>query len=178
MLHARSLAEARLFMELDPCSSCRQTGFAEPSRIVERGDQLAVAVRGYCPACGADRAYEIMLGEERVPPHAFGNATPSTLIDAGGWMALANERSARVPATLTGLDAAARERARADLALAIAAIGEIGKFIPAGAESVPRDGFFTATGRRAMLADPRQFTRLRLDAIAEAWRQLMISYRR
>jgi uncharacterized protein YjbI with pentapeptide repeats len=170
VLRARSLAEAKLFVAEQPCPKCGARGFAEPSRLVERGGALAVACEGYCPRCGALRVFELGLAEARVPPNAWGNADASTLIDAGEWMALADRWAEGVP--VTPADAPARARARADLARAIAALGEVVKFIPDGADAPPKSAFFTSPGREVYLADPRRFARARVVVVVEAWRDL------
>jgi hypothetical protein len=172
MREARSIAEARLYIARQPCRACGATGFAEPSRIVEHGERLCVACRGYCPKCGAERAFELALGEERVSPLALGNAAPSTLIDAGEWIELADEIGARVPGSAAGLDPAQRAAARAELVRAIAALEEVLKFYEPGATQPPPSAFFTETGRRVYRADGRRFARFRIDAVLEAWRAL------
>jgi len=172
MQRARSITEARLYIDRQPCPGCGHQGFAEPSRIVEHGDDLAVACNGYCPRCGAARAFELVLAEERVPPGTWGGADPSTLIDAGEWMLLAEEHSSGVPASVATLPPDDRRRARADLAVAIAALAEVAKFIPTGAERPPQGAFFTARGKQAYLAEPGRFTRTRLAAVDATWRRL------
>jgi hypothetical protein len=172
MREARSIAEARLYIARQPCEGCAATGFAEPSRIVERGERLGVSCNGYCPRCGAERSFELALGEERVPPLALGNAAPSSLLDAGEWIELADEIGSRVPGSAEGLDPAQRSAARAELVHAIAALEEVLKFYEPGAAEPPMSAFFTATGRRVYLADAGRFARFRIDAVLEAWRAL------
>jgi hypothetical protein len=160
MLRARSLAEARLYIASQPCRGCGARDFAEPSRIVERGDRLGVACAGYCPKCGAARSFELELADARVPHDAWGGADASTLVDAGEWMGLADRYAERAPV------------ARADLTLAIAALGEVLKFYAPGAADPPRSAFFTHAGRTTYIADPRRFARARIDVVLAAWREL------
>jgi hypothetical protein len=172
MQRARSLAEARLFIDRQPCARCQRRGFAEPSLIVERGEDLAVACRGYCPGCGAERSFEILLADARVSPGAWGGDDPSTLLDAGQWLVIAEERATAVPAAVAALADPERARAAADLRVAIGAIAEVLKFIPAGDDRVPKTALFSTEGRELYLADPGRFSRLRIDAVLAAWRAL------
>ena len=176
MLEARSIAEARLYIEHEPCPTCAHRGFGHPAKLVEHGDRLAAKASGYCPSCGEHRAFELLLADERVPPMAWGNQTPSTLIDAGEWLAIADDFGARVPAEIAGLDRGARERAREDLAKAIAAVEEVLKFLPAGSSEPPRTAFFTARGLETYMADRKRFARDRLEILAETWRELAVSF--
>lgn len=153
MREARSIAEARLYIGREPCPGCGAVGFSEPSRIIERGERLGVACSGYCPTCGALRELELLLGEERVPPLALGNAAPSSLIDAGEWLLLANEHAEN-----------------AELSKAIAALAEVLKFYEDGAAEPPMSAFFTAAGRAAYRADAGRFSRFRIEAVLDAWR--------
>ncbi len=172
MLRARSVAEARLYMDRQPCAGCGALGFDADAELVAHGDDLASVYRGYCPTCGKRRQFEFLLPEAFVPPGRLGGPEPSTLIDAGEFLALADGLSRQVPASPTGLDAAARQRAAADLGRAIAALEEVLKFIPASASRPARAAFFTSQGRRAYLAEPARFDRERLEAVRDAWRAL------
>jgi hypothetical protein len=172
VLRARSMAEARLYMDLQPCSGCARRGFAEPGRLVEHGESLAVDSRGYCPRCGAARSFTLLLADERVAPRGFGNADASTLIDAGEWLLLAEELGTRVPAAAEALDREGRARARAELERALAALAEVVKVIPAGAERPPAAAFFSERGVQAHRDQPGRFTRTRLEATRQVWRAL------
>ena len=78
-----------------------------------------------------------------------------------------------MPATGAGLSAEARAQAVRELALAIQAIDEILKFIPAGDERPPRSAFFTSEGRQVFLAEPARFGRARLRAVRDSWKELV-----
>ena len=176
MQEARSITEARLFMEREPCPSCGHRGFGHPSKLVEKGERLAAVASGYCPSCGTQRAFELLLGDERVPDGAWGNAARSTLIDAGEWLAIADDFGALVPAEIETLDRGARELARANLAKGIAAVEEVLKFFPPGSDELPRDAFFTKRGLELYLAAPVRYRRERLDVLLDAWRELAESF--
>jgi hypothetical protein len=164
------MAEARLYMNLEPCPACDHRGFDAQGDLVEHGDDLAVTSRGYCPACGVERRFDLLLGESLT--RGYGGAEPSTLIDAGEWLDLADQLSRAVPADPTGLDAAARARGGAQLEQAIAAVDEVVKFIGDGEERAPRTSFFTARGKEVYLREPGRFERRRLEAVQAAWREL------
>jgi len=170
------MSEARVYMEREPCALCGQSGFAYPSKLVERGDRLAVVANGYRASCGTDRKFELLLADERVPNGAWGNQTPSTLIDAGEWLEIADEYGAKVPAEIETLDPQQRELARANLAKGIAAVEEVLKFFPAGSDEPPRDALFTKRGLERYLADRIRFRRDRLEVLLEAWRELASSF--
>lgn len=163
-------------MNREPCPSCGHRGFDHPSKIVAHGDRLGAAAEGYCAGCGAQRTFALLLSDERVPDGAWGNDEPSTLIDAGEWLALADQFGAIVPATIENLDRDARNEARANLAKGIAAVGEVLKFLPPDAFEPPRSAFFTARGLEVYVADRARFHRDRLEVLLEAWRDLADSF--
>ena len=111
-----------------------------------------------------------------MPDGAWGNATPSTLIDAGEWLAIADDFGARVPAEIHGLDGGEREAARVNLAKGIAAVEEVLKFVPAGADEPPQSAFFTPRGLGVYLDARDRFRRERLEVLLDAWRELADSF--
>lgn len=155
MLRARSIIEARQFAELQPCEGCGRDGVAPPFTIEARGEALTVTSSDYCAACGTLRRFELLLADERVPPGAWGNAEPSTIIDAGQWLALADRL---LPS---------------DLSRARDALAEMLKFIPADAREVPRSAFFTSEGRRMYASDPVRFGRERITMTIRAYEDLL-----
>jgi hypothetical protein len=127
--------------------------FDAPSKLVAEGEGMAVEASGYCPACGTKRTFRLALGEDRVPPGELGNDTASVLIDAGQWLAIADDRSVRVPASFAALEPERRAQAQVDLREA-----------------------FTAQGKRIALADPGRLSKLRIEAVLEAWTGLAAQY--
>ncbi len=172
MLRARSMSEVRLYMDLQPCPGCGHHGFTAACDVVERGDDLAAVSRGYCPNCGKERRFELLLDDDPVPGGGFGGERPSTIIDAGQWLALADDSSRRVPGSAAGLDGDARRRAVTELQRALAALDEVTKFLPAGADRLPTSAFFSTPGKKVYLAEPGRFQRARLEATRQAWREL------
>ena len=166
---ARSNAEAHLYMDRTPCG-CGETRFERQSAVVRRGADLCSQYTGTCPACGTIRTFVFKLPEEilGLAPEVvcFGDDRPSQLLDAGEWLAIADERARRHPAGARGAEA------RADLQYAIAALEEVLKFARGG-ERVPDDAFWTAPGRAVRDAEPGRFRRARLEAVLGAYRGLL-----
>lgn len=169
---ARTNAEAHLYMAQQPCG-CGALGFAgghlNSAVIVAHGD-LATRYTGRCAGCGAMRCFEFRLPEEPLAPPRrgvqFGGAEPSRLLDPGEWMAIADDHAMRVPASG---GTAEGERANA---VALAAIGEVLKFFPAGAEACPPEAFTSARGRAIYAAEPGRFRRVRLEAVRDTYAAL------
>jgi hypothetical protein len=148
-LYARTNSEAHLYMDLHPCA-CGGIAFDRHSAVITDGDALCSRYSGACKACGARREFVFELPETfRAIRHdhvEFGGADPSRLLDPGEWMAVADQRAKRNPGT------------REDLDIARAAVEEVLKFAPAGAERVP---------------DAGRFRRPRLEAVLGAYRDLL-----
>jgi hypothetical protein len=95
-----------------------------------------------------------------VPMYAFGSGDgPSRLVDAGQWL-LASRELAEDARVLMGSDdpSAAYDRLRA----AAAAVDEILKFVPPGADAVPDEAFWTDDGMTVRAGLPDWFERDRL----------------
>ena len=157
---ARTTAEARLYMDVKPCPSCRGHGFTGTSVVMLLDGRLYERHTGACQECGADREFVF-----RVPPDEqltlsmtdFGGPEPSELLDPGEWLTVADLVAGREGgAGPTGF------------AIAAAAVDEVLKFVPAGAEEIPRTAFHSPEGREAYLRRPERFRRGRLEALAAA----------
>src|SRR5947208_607578 len=154
---ARTRDEAHLYLDLHPCEDCGSVDTAWDSALVDVGGELANRYAGTCARCGRQREYLFGLPERETVPvgfPTFGGPEPSQLVDAGQWLWVADlsaEGAAEDP-----------EEARGTLAIAIAALEEILKFMGAGAERVPERAFWSETGRRVRDQDPARFIRARL----------------
>jgi hypothetical protein len=95
MMTGRSPLECRLYIELHPCD-CGGSGsiIDLADRVVMREVALCALYAGRCSACGEDREYLFELDPEIPAPGSFGGSRPSTIIDAGQYLA-ASERAAR-----------------------------------------------------------------------------------
>jgi hypothetical protein len=169
----RSRDEAHLYLDLHSCDECGSVDTAWVSSLVASGEpggsgEVIVRYAGTCGGCGADREFFFGLPEREVAPvgfPTFGGPEPSQLLDAGEWLWVAG---------LTA-DAASGEdpaEARWALAIAVAALEEVVKFIPPGQERVPEQAFWSEQGRRLRDAEPSRFTVDRLLDVRDAYREL------
>lgn len=173
---ARTSAEAHLYMELHPCDTCGESEFEPDSALVEADGHLAGRYTGACPFCGTTREFTFRLPDEVIlpdddDPH-FGGDEPSQLIDAGEWWWLGDVMAGDVPADPAGLDGRDRRFARTDLLTAAAALTEVLKFLPPGADAVPVTAFWSDRGREVRAAGSGRFRRQRLEAVRDTYRDL------
>lgn len=162
MLVARSLEEARLYLDLHP-HECGYAGRFEPEFALDRRDDRLVAVfEGACAGCSQQRRAEFAVPEAAV--EGYGADEPSRILDAGEFL-WASDRAAEQASAVAGSDPAS---ARAALDVAIAALREVLKFGPVtSAEQLGSE-----LGRQTYDANPDRFTadrlRLRLDLLTDA----------
>lgn len=175
---ARTNAEAHLYMDLHPCR-CGEATFERRSAVVEADGDLASRYSGACPRCGEQREFlfrlpaEILLAE---PVEVrFGGDEPSELIDPGEWLRIADAYASQGPADVHDAPAADRARAAQDTATAVAAVDEVLKFVPAGADAVPEAAFRSELGRAVYAKEPGRFRAARLAAVRDAYRQLHVA---
>lgn len=167
---ARTNAEAHLFMDLQPCPACGETRCRYRSAVVHVDGVLASRYTGECPRCGAARIYEFRLPEQIVPPSStvtFGGDEPSELLDPGVWLWYADDLGRRVPADPARLEPRQHPAARQTVATALAAVGEVLKFIPPGVGEVPAAAFTTPEGQAIRDREPGRFRRERLEAVRD-----------
>lgn len=159
---ARTNAEAHLYMDRTPCA-CGETRFARQSAVVQRGDELCSKYTGACAKCGAAREFVFRIPEQILMPVPgtvrFGADDASELLDPGEWLEVA--------------DLHAKRSTRDDLAIAIAAMEEILKFVPAGEERVPERAFTSDRGRAVLAKEPGRFRKARLDVVLATYRDLL-----
>lgn len=156
MLTARSVQEAGLYVELHPCD-CGAAGELTFSMIERDGTPVAL-YEGVCPGCGQTRRFEFAVPAEPVPGRAYGGEQPSAIIDAGEFLWYSDRAAERAASTDP-----ADPRGRSALDGAIAALDEVLKFIPAGADAVPREAIGSEVGQAVYDANPDRFTRERLN---------------
>jgi hypothetical protein len=166
---ARTNAEARLFLQLQPCPRCGSADCVFRSTVVTVDGVLAGRYSGDCASCATRRVYEFRVPDEVLPPPAstvrFGAENPSELLDPGVWLWYSDVCGSRVPDDPDALDERGRRTARHALATALAAVEEVLKFLPAGAERVARSAFVSDRGRATYDLEPGRFDRRRLEAV-------------
>ncbi|GLY83234.1 hypothetical protein [Actinoallomurus iriomotensis] len=153
---ARSAPEAYLYMARQPCEACGMTGFQSERSASEIVDgTLTRRYEGACGRCGAVREFVFRVPDEGLaavtPEQGFGDSRPSELLDPGEWLEMADGILARIPESPAGLTDAQRRAAYADLDAGAAALEEVLKFVPAGADAVSPFAFWTERGRRFSL---------------------------
>lgn len=60
--------------------------------------------------------------------------------------------------------------------MAVEALGEVRKFLPADAVRMPLSAFFTPAGQAVYGADPAQFSRRRLTALSDGCQRILAAY--
>jgi hypothetical protein len=161
---ARTLDEAYLHLDLTPCPTCGSIETEWQRALAQVDGELVAAYEGTCQGCSAAREYLFQLPARE---HAggtpnFGGPEPSALLDPGQWLEVADQVMAAVP---TDDPRAAGEMA----SFAAAAVAEVLKFVPAEADAVPAERFWSAAGRQAYERQPGRFHRDRLQVVLDSY---------
>jgi hypothetical protein len=165
---ARSRDEALLYLDLTPCERCGSIDVDWDTAVVAADGGLARSYHGTCQGCGLAREYLFALPEPGSVPLAgeqviFGGERPSELLDAGEWLWVADLAASDVPVDDP-------EEARRTLSTAVAAVGEVLKFVPDGAAQPPDAAFWSERGQRVRAAEPGRFDRERLAVVRDTYR--------
>ncbi|WP_326558396.1 hypothetical protein [Micromonospora sp. NBC_01796] len=162
---ARSEDEAQLYLDLHPCERCQVADV--DWRTAPGQDEGAPSRRyyGVCRRCQASREFAFRLPGRPTPPGPddlvfFGGPEPSQLFDAGEWRLISDAGIHEGGAPPDTGSYAERKHA---FALGVAALAEVLKFIPDGADAVPETAFWTPHGRAAYDQKPDRFTREYLE---------------
>lgn len=163
---ARTRDEAHLYMDMHPCDRCGGVDVEWESSLTEDGGVPVRRYRGACGECEASREFVFALPERPVAPDAnalvfFGGAEPSLLFDPGEWLLVAD-----LCAQAAGAD-------QESIAVAAAAVDEILKFVPGGANVVPESAFWSTRGRTVYRQEPGRFERRRLLVVRDAYREAL-----
>ncbi|MGI5237756.1 hypothetical protein [Dactylosporangium sp. CA-139066] len=176
---ARSSPEAHLFLDLQACvCGATRANWTSVVRTLDNGEP-ASEYTAQCPRCGRERRFIFRLPPE--PPastpegadFSYGDGPHSELIDPGQWLAESDRLSRSVPMLSAHADAAERERFRFAIGRAAAALTEVARFAPAGADAVPEEACFTEAGRAVYRAEPGRFRLDRLAAVRTSYLQLL-----
>ncbi|MFC4584706.1 hypothetical protein [Sphaerisporangium corydalis] len=165
---ARTRDEAHLYLDLHPCEECGSVDTTWENGLVDAEGALAARYSGTCAGCGTRRVHLFGLPEREVVSArfpTFGGPEPSQLLDAGEWLWVADLTAGNVPA---GDPDAARQA----LAIAVAAVEEVVKFIPPGADTVPGTAFWTDRGRLTRDTEPGRFQVERLLIVRDTYLRL------
>ena len=172
---ARTRDEAQLYMDLHPCDACGGVDVTWHSALTERDGSPARRYSGQCGGCAAAREFVFALPERPELPGpddvVFFGTDRSQLLDAGEWL-LVSDLCAQAGSIPAGSDAE-RSGARESMAIAAAAVTEVLKFVPAGAEEVPDSGFWSDRGRTVRDREPGRFRRRRLNIVRDTYRDAL-----
>jgi hypothetical protein len=172
---ARTRDEAHLYMDMHPCEQCGDVNVTWESSLTNDDGAPARRYRGACGGCGAQREFVFAAPERPVAPGPddvvfFGGSEPSQLLDPGEWLLVA-DLCAQAGTALPGSPADAD--ARESMAIAAAAMDEIVKFVPPGADAVPEPAFWSVRGRTVHHQEPGRFHRRRLLIVRDTYRDAL-----
>jgi hypothetical protein len=175
VLAARSHNEAVVYVLMRECRACGagnrdltdEFGTAEGATLTE--------YTAFCRDCTHIDTYTFRLPESdpqnAVADVAFGGDEPSSIIDAGEWLAFADRTANGGPVEPTGLTPEQRADAALALHAAAAAVREVVKFIRPGEERVSMSALWTERGRAEFERDPWRMSRGRMGAVETAYRE-------
>jgi type III secretion system (T3SS) SseB-like protein len=167
--YARGYDEIYLYMGLRPCV-CGETEFDDRvSTTLTVDDRPAERFSGHCSGCRRFRQFTFAMPEE-LPELSFdiryGGDEPSRLLDPGEWLGVAEMyTSSTEQGTPPGglIDDDEITRAYYLLTSAVAALDEVLKFIPDGADAVPEGAFWSQAGHKMYEMMPDRFGRAGLE---------------
>jgi hypothetical protein len=178
MLFARSPSECQFYMDLHPCG-CSRVDFEWSHHYIRQQVGRMVSVyQGVCDGCGDHRMFEFEVSGVVVAPPAFGGAQPSLIIDPAEFLTLSRRAAAAAPADPRQLSGDAAADALDSIEMAVAALEEVLKFIPADAPAVPADAFRSDAGRAMYAHEPQQFERVWLERLLGTYRAVHSIYAR
>jgi len=186
-LPVRTYGEAHVYMDTHPCR-CGCAQFPRGLMEVLTDDEHGVVLRyaGPCDDCQRPRDFRFRMPQRRgLPPDnpyrfSYSQDGPSQVLDAGDWLGVAHAYGEVVDGLLQPDQAQAGwselmdyEDALKLLTGAAAALDEVVKFLPAGAERVPTAALWTVTGHEHHRLHPEQFERRWIEEQRAArWRQV------
>jgi hypothetical protein len=180
---ARSMAEADLYLSMQPCPNCGHTGltvqgFTETAETID-GDEVRLLI-ARCTQCGKFHEYRFRFPAEPSTPvdghEHFGGDEPSELLDAGQWLLLADAMLEGVPFRPGELSPAKRRILRDRVDVAVAAVEEAMKFLPEGENAVDPFAFWSQPGYRLFSSQPWMFERDELEMLLADYRRILARY--
>jgi hypothetical protein len=155
MLAARSIQEARLYVDLHPCGCGTTSGFEPGFALEERDGQQLAVYTGRCPGCGHERRFEFTMQPPVVD--GYGGPEPSRIVDPGEFLWVSDNATDRALSLTDLTDGPDRQAARTSFDIAVAALDEVLKFVGAGAAEVPADQIRSELGRTVYDANSDRF---------------------
>jgi hypothetical protein len=164
---ARTRDEAHLYLDLHPCA-CGSVDTDWAAALTDADGRPARRYYGGCGGCGRRREHVFLLPDRPTLPGAsdvvrFGGPEPSELLDAGEWLWVADLCAADAARLPEGDPAVARS-----LATAVAAVDEVLKFVPGGADDLPADAVWSERGREVWRTERGRLRRSRLETFRRA----------
>lgn len=136
---------------------------------------LVSVYEGVCPQCGRTRSFEFTVSEGLPPvPSAFDGLEPSRIIDPGEFLWISDRISTESGLRMLNTPLAGHREVCPATAYAIAALEEVAKFPPEGADRIPEDQFTSKRGREMYEQDPTRFTRKEITAALELKRRALV----
>lgn len=173
MVVARTVAEAHLFMDIAGCDPERS------HKLMADGDVLITVYQTICN--GNARTFEFRVLEGEIGAEdggvVFGRAEASQLLDPAQFLLQASKIARTVPASPVGLDDEQRREANRRMQRAAACLEEVLKFIPEGRDDMPKTAFHTIVGARMHRANPDRFSRGRVTAVLNSYRETAAGHR-
>ncbi|MEU3018459.1 hypothetical protein ABZ635_13815 [Nocardiopsis sp. NPDC007018] len=157
MLSARSISEARLYIELRSCGDCGGSWTAPLHRLNLIGGRPVAVDTVACFSCGRQERFEFLLPTEVETASGYGGADSSQIVDAGEFL-WASDHYADL--AFDRRDAATpQERAAVAelLKRSVNALEEVLKFVPGDADRVPLDDITSDRGRSLYGNNPDRF---------------------
>jgi hypothetical protein len=157
-IRARSLAEARFYLEINPCRSCRN-GRLEIDQIETEDRHIDHVLRfeAVCQRCGHRHVQrfriDASLAEPQEPPIINPTSVPSQIIDVAQWITLAHLLATRSESP------GDRQSAHQAACWAGLCLEEALKFYEDPNELPPDSAFLDAVRRRQARAYPQQYAR-------------------
>src|SRR4051794_26320267 len=157
-------------MELRPCPQCGDANGSWAEALVDADGTMARRYHCACAGCGEPREFVFALPERPTPPRPGAVVTfgaldeASVLVDAGEWLMVAD-----LCAQAAGAPGVSDGEACEMLSIAVAAMDEVLKFIPAGADAVPDTAFWSVAGRSERELEPGRFRRDRLTVVRDSY---------
>ncbi|MCM3920252.1 hypothetical protein ND748_00925 [Frankia sp. AiPs1] len=103
------------------------------------------------------------LAPDLLPAGVIGGPEPSRIIDPGEFLWLSDIAASGVPVDLSGMSGQQLLDARQVMERAIAALGEVAKFIPPNRDEVPVEAFTSERGKELHRERPDRFRRTDIE---------------